>query len=78
MINKLKPCPFCGEVPIIINRSEVNEQEYEWNFGSLHCAVVLIHGVIGCPCRHAFYHISREDVIKRWNKYLVEKFNVKN
>lgn len=52
---KLKPCPFCGETPLLENTG-INEK---WSSWALNC--------IGC-CASVGSFVKKEEVIEAWNK----------
>lgn len=51
-MQELKPCPFCGKRPHLI---EPDEGDFKWSVSCLHCTAIDM------------YDISKEDVIEKWN-----------
>lgn len=51
-MSELKPCPFCGKRPHLI---EPDKGDFKWSVSCLHCVAIDMHD------------ISKEGVIKKWN-----------
>jgi len=68
---KLKPCPFCGEVPELENKTAItNYDDAEnswWNMRELPAQRITCNNVKGCDVRPSVYRVNVKDAVKIWN-----------
>jgi len=56
MSNELKPCPWCGETPELVQRDSARDESWQ---------IVCVNSE--CPVGPASYWFSRREVIGQWN-----------
>lgn len=74
MIDKLKPCPFCGSEKLIItNRKELEECNNFERYECIPCYTVCCDFNQGGCGAASGYRLIKEEAIEAWNRRAGEK-----
>ena len=70
---KVKCCPFCGKMPVVLPSGPMAWRVWKNSWGMVLCANIRCHAhpVVRCDARPSFYRESdkcRKKAIRRWNK----------